>query len=61
MAECKGIYILTDASSTKMDGNFFSVAITTPLAAAFIHLDTCKLKHYKNYTTYNRAKRTKED
>jgi len=27
---------LTDASSTKMDGNFFSVAMTTPFAAARI-------------------------
>jgi hypothetical protein len=27
---------LTDVSSTKIEGNFFSVAITTPLAAANI-------------------------
>lgn len=26
--------ILTEVSSTKIDGNFFSVATTTPLAAA---------------------------
>lgn len=26
--------VLTDVSSTKMDGSFFSVAITTPLEAA---------------------------
>ena len=27
---------LTDASSTNIDGNFFSVAMTTPFAAARI-------------------------
>lgn len=39
---------LTDASSTKIDGNFFSVAMTTPFAAA-------KLKSIKYIITNNNS------
>jgi hypothetical protein len=34
----KELATLTDVSSTKIEGNFFSVAMTTPLAAAKIDI-----------------------
>lgn len=38
---------LTDVSSTNIDGNFFSVAMTTPFAAARIKYQICKYEKQK--------------
>lgn len=35
------VFVLTDVSSTKMDGSFFSVAMTTPLEAA---INICNIR-----------------